>query len=198
MSQVAIVLLAAGASARMRGADKLLEPVEGVPLLRRQAQAALATGAPVYVTLPDPAPARRAALNGVPVHQVPVPGTGDGMAASLRAGIAALPDDCPGAMIVLADMPELTGADFHTVLNEFKCEAEALILRGATVDGQPGHPVLFPADLFADLSRLSGDHGAQPVLRAHAGRVRLVALPGRHAITDLDTPEDWRAWRSRD
>ncbi|MEP1498141.1 NTP transferase domain-containing protein, partial [Pseudophaeobacter sp.] len=33
MSKIAILLLAAGASARMRGRDKLMEDIEGAPLL---------------------------------------------------------------------------------------------------------------------------------------------------------------------
>ncbi len=39
-----ILILAAGASTRMRGRDKLMEPVEGRPLIRRQAEMARAAG----------------------------------------------------------------------------------------------------------------------------------------------------------
>ncbi|MCB1394509.1 MAG: NTP transferase domain-containing protein, partial [Rhodobacteraceae bacterium] len=54
---------AAGASRRMAGRDKLLEPVDGAPLLRRQARAAVAAGTgPVAVTLPPDDRTRRAAL----------------------------------------------------------------------------------------------------------------------------------------
>ncbi|WP_412506377.1 NTP transferase domain-containing protein, partial [Roseovarius sp. SYSU LYC5161] len=61
MADLVILLPAAGASARMEGPDKLLEPVDGMPLLRRQVLMALATGAPVLVTLPPGAAKRRAA-----------------------------------------------------------------------------------------------------------------------------------------
>mgnify|MGYP006184317219 CR=1 FL=1 len=44
---------------------------------------------------------------------------------------------------------------------------------------------------------LSGsDEGARSVLVRHRARLRLVPLPGHHATTDLDTPEDWAAWRA--
>ncbi|NBR54129.1 MAG: nucleotidyltransferase family protein, partial [Rhodobacteraceae bacterium] len=41
-----ILILAAGKSSRMRGRDKHLEEIDGVPLLRRLALAALALGEP--------------------------------------------------------------------------------------------------------------------------------------------------------
>ena len=63
--EVCILLLAAGASSRMRGGDKLLERVDGVPLVRRQVLAALATGCEVVVCLPDSTGPRFAALDGL-------------------------------------------------------------------------------------------------------------------------------------
>ncbi|WP_212523199.1 nucleotidyltransferase family protein [Actibacterium sp. MT2.3-13A] len=196
MDDMALLLLAAGASSRMRGRDKLLEPVEGRPLLRRQAEAALATGARVYVTLPPGAEARRAALEGLAVEVVEVADAAAGMAASFRAGIAALPAGCRAALVVLADMPELGAEDFRRFFNAFRDDPEAPILRGAGPDGQPGHPVLFPQRLFAELARLHGDQGARTVLQAHRDEIRPIPLPGQRALTDLDTPEAWETWRN--
>ena len=195
MDDMALLLLAAGASARMRGRDKLLEPVEGQPLLRRQALAALATGARVYVTLPPGADARRAALEGLAVEIVEVADAASGMAASLRAGMAALPKTCRAVLVVLADMPELGEDDFRMLFNAFEGDAAAPILRGAGADGRPGHPVLFPRRCFDELAALNGDQGAKPVLAAHSDEVRLIPLPGQRALTDLDTPEAWDHWR---
>lgn len=192
--QAHILLLAAGSSSRMRGGDKLIEPVAGEPLLTRIARAALATGAPVTVALPPDRPARRAALTGLPVAQITVPDPAQGMSASLGAGLAAMPP-ASGIMLLLADLPEITAGDLSHLLILWRQEPEA-ILRGAAEDGTPGHPVCFPPDLRDDLMTLRGDEGARSVLIRHRARVRLVPLPGRHATTDLDTPEDWAAWRS--
>jgi hypothetical protein len=89
MTPPAILLLAAGSSSRMRGADKLLERVDGVPLLLRQARVALAAGVPVIVTLPGDRPARTAALAGLDLVTVPVPDAALGLSASIRAGVRA-------------------------------------------------------------------------------------------------------------
>lgn len=195
--RVPILILAAGASSRMGGLDKLVEPVAGgVPLLRDRAETALATGQPVLVALPPEieAPARRAAVAGLAVTTLSVPDAGKGLSASLRAGIAALPPGARGVVIVLADMPEITAEDIAAVIGAFDGDHVA---RGCDARGKPGHPVLLPASMFGDLAALSGDQGARDVL-AGLRDVRLVPLPGHHAHTDLDTREDWERWRRGD
>lgn len=189
-----ILILAAGASSRMGGRDKLLEPVEGTPLLRRLALAGLATGHPVTVVLPPDRPGRGAALDGLDLRQVMAVDAREGMAESLKAGLAALPPEA-AVLLLLADLPEIGPEDLAAVLRAGAFDPD-LIHRGATAEGQPGHPVLLPPWLRPELLALTGDQGAQPVLRRHADRVRLVPLPGHRAVTDLDTPEDWAAWRA--
>lgn len=196
MGGAAILLLAAGASRRMRGADKLLEPLGGEPLLRERARAALATGAPVVVTLPPGAMERRAALAGLAVRIVEVADAAEGMGASLRAGVAALPAGVSGVLVLLADMPEIGAEDLRRLLEAHAARPGA-ILRASSEDGRPGHPVLFPAALFPELRRAAGDAGARALLAARAEEVVAVPLPGARALTDLDTPEAWAEWRAR-
>ena len=184
---VPILILAAGTSRRMGGRDKLLEPVRGQPLIWDRALAALQTGAPVFVTLPHGDIPRHAALKGLPITRVEV--DAGPMGASLGAGIAALPGDASGVLILLADMPDISSDDLSAVLNGFDGRAR----RGATADGTPGHPVLLPRRLFAAVQAVSGDEGARQVLKG--ADVVLVPLPGQNAVTDLDTPEAWAAWR---
>lgn len=193
-SSLAILLLAAGASSRMRGGDKLLEDVDGVPLLRKLAGHACAVCDTVLVCLRDFDEARRSVLSGIHSQQVVVPDATNGMAHSLRAGIAQLPEHISGVMVVPADMPELSEQDLRTMIAVHEALPNA-ILRATSADSQPGHPVLFPSNLFRELRALCGDVGARGVLKRHADSVRLVPLPERHALTDLDTPEAWQAWR---
>lgn len=190
-----ILIPAAGASSRMRGADKLLEQVEGRPLILRQAEVALATGCPVIVTLPPDRPARIAALEGLAVRQVIVPDAAQGLSASLAGGLKVADPD-RAVIVLLADLPEITADDLRHMIARHREQPEA-ILRAMAQDGTAGHPVLFPAWVLPDLRGMTGDSGARDVLRCHAGRIEAVPLPGRRAVTDLDTPEDWAAWRAR-
>lgn len=186
-----ILILAAGSSSRMRGADKLLEQVAGEPQLRRITRLALASGAPVRVVLPPDRPLRAAALQGLQAELIQAPDAAQGMSASLRRGAAGW----AGALMILpADMPEID-ADMIAHLIDIHHENTKQILRGAAM-GRPGHPVILPADLLPAVQDLAGDEGARRLLARHPDRVQLVDLPGRAALTDLDTPEDWQAWRS--
>lgn len=195
---VHILVLAAGASSRMRGRDKLLQSVKGRPILRVVAETALATGAPVLVTLPPAAEARRAAVTGLPVRVVDVPDAAQGMSRSIIRGLAAIPDPGPedGVMILPADMPGFSGKALADLISRYRAEPE-LIWRGGTTDGRPGHPAIIPYDLWPDLAAISGDEGGRSVLKRHADRLRQVPLPGEMAVLDLDTPEDWAAYNGR-
>lgn len=192
---IATAILAAGSARRMRGADKLLEPVGGAPVLRRLAQAAAASGGPVAVTLRSPDPDRTAALAGLALTLLPVQDAAEGMAASIRAaarwaqGIGAR-----GLILCPADLPELGPGDFVAVAAAL--DPAGPPLRAADAQGTPGHPVAFPARLLPELAQVTGDAGARAVLAAHPPR--LIPRPGRGPTLDLDTPEAWAAWRAGD
>ncbi|SNR59029.1 nucleotidyltransferase family protein [Puniceibacterium sediminis] len=192
---VAILIPAAGFGTRMRGADKLLQIVDGIPLLRRVALRALAATPLVIVTLPDLGGARAQAIGDLAVQKVPVPDAATGMAASLRRGAAKVPGDA-AVMIVPADMPDLTSDDFSCIINAFLATPHAILQQGTAADGTPGHPVLFPPDCLPAFAKLNGDHGAKQILMANMHRLQRVELAGNHALIDLDTPEAWDAWNA--
>lgn len=190
MSDLTIVIPAAGRSTRMRGADKLMQDVDGFPLLHRIA-ARSAQVAPTRVVLAAGQAARAAAIADVPVEIVQV-ADGQGMAVSLVAGAAGLKT---AVMILLADMPDITAEDIATLAALWRAGAGP-ILRAADADGQPGHPVILPKDCLPQIAKLTGDQGAGPILKHRARDVRLFPI-GPQACLDLDTPEDWAAWRAR-
>ncbi len=195
-SDLPIVVLGAGQSSRMRGADKLMQLVDGVPLIRRQAKIArAATSGKVIVTLPNGPHPRYGALAGLDIQVLPVPDAAEGMAASLKRAFAAV-DGHPAAMLLLADLAELTVGDLREVSGAVDRNGSYLVWRGVTEDGKPGHPIVFAAPLFSAFATLTGDSGGREVVAAAGDRVHLVPLPGQRARRDLDTPEDWAQWQA--
>lgn len=198
MHTIAIMIPAAGASSRMNGRDKLLETVDGLPLLLRQTGMALACGCDVLVTVPPGAAGakRRALLRQSDRLTVRViADASEGIAASLRAGAAwAQAHKVDALMIVLADLPDLDQGDLQKMIYAATTNP-GQVIRAVDQTGHPGHPVIFPARLFSAIARLSGDQGARDLLR-HEDVAPLTLADGR-ATTDLDTPEAWAHWRAR-
>ena len=202
MSAVLILIPAAGGSSRMRGRDKLLEEVNGLPLLARQVRRALETGQNVFVTIPREHPKRLTALSMVAhpnlISGPPIDGR-EGIAVSVRLAVQVAeslsgPAAPEGLMILLADLPDLDTADLEELIERFRGDPDR-VHRAAAEDGTPGHPVIFPKRLFPALAAVKGDEGARMVLKGE--EVILHPLPDRRATTDLDTPEDWENWRAR-
>ena len=194
---IPILILAAGRSSRMRGGDKLTEMVEGVALLRWQVMVASKVSDTVIVTLPPGPHPRYALLDGLDVKRVPLPDGPQEMSDSLRTGVAALPHGCTAVLVHLADMPEITADDLRSLIAARETHPNARIWRATTARDVPGHPIIFDATLFPLFAKLSGDRGARSIIDAARANVRHVNLPDDHAVTDLDTPEDWARWRDR-
>ncbi|MEX0365973.1 MAG: NTP transferase domain-containing protein [Ruegeria sp.] len=193
---IPILILAAGQSSRMRGRDKLLELVDGVPLVRRQVDVALRVSDDVRVALPPRPHPRYAPLQDCPVTPVEVADADEGMGASLRRIFATLEPGTSHAMLLLADLPDLDAGDLRAVMAAVDTPPDALIWRGATADGKGGHPMIIEQALFPAFSKLTGDDGGRAIVAQAGTRVHHVPLPGRRARADLDTPEDWAAWRA--
>lgn len=191
-----ILLLAAGSASRMRGGDKLLEDVHGAPCLQVMAKRALATGQPVLVTMPSLNHPRAACLTGLELSVIEVPNADLGMSHSLQRGVAALPNNAKAVMILPADMPDITTDDMNEMLDAFVV-TNATAMRATTQDGATGHPTLVGVKLFEQFQKLTGDKGANAILSALGDSLMLHALKGDRARIDLDTPEDWSAWRAR-
>src|SRR5262249_58429133 len=132
----------AGRSTRMGRDNKLLCDVAGIPMVRRVAEAALASRArPVSVVVGHQADEVRRALAGLDVASIANPDYAKGLASSLRAGLGALPPTV-GALVLLGDMPTLEAAHLDRLIEAF------LAATGGTIivpvhGGQRGNPVLW-------------------------------------------------------
>jgi molybdenum cofactor cytidylyltransferase len=187
----AVIVLAAGLSSRMAGGNKLLmRDVGGWPLVGRVAYAAVRSGAArvVVVTGHDAdavEAAVRAAVPAAPLSFVRAADFTSGMAASLRAGVAAAAA-CHAVVICLGDMPLVT---FDVIAGLFAAHAApggAGIVVPAYC-GQRGNPVLWGRRYFEALAGLSGDQGARGLLRANAADVAEVAVNNDGILRDFDT-----------
>ena len=187
--RVAALVLAAGRSTRMGAVNKMLAEIGGKPLVRIAAEQAVASHAhPVIVVTGHEREKVEAALNGLPVRFVRNADYAEGLGTSLKAGIAAVPEEADAVVVCLGDMPQVDAALINRLIAAFDPERGALVVV-PSIDGRRGNPVVWSRRFFHDLMAIQGDVGARHLIGNYAEVVVEVPVAGEAALTDVDTPE---------
>ena len=204
--QLAIIVLAAGASSRL-GQPKQLVEFAGKSLLLRQCELALQLSSEVVCVLGCQADIMAERLQDLAINLVINENWQQGMSSSIAAGIAALPRHIDAAMILLVDQWQLRPASLRLFEQNWREKPEKITLAGMSrtiksetanltkqAEGaseqqviKTGPPVIFPRFFFPDLMALTGTSGAKPLLKNHQDKLNMVNLSA--AFIDLDTPE---------
>lgn len=189
--EIAVILIAAGASRRFGEEDKLNADYNGEPLLAHAAEtlSALPVSAKILVLRPQ------STLYNLPQAASFTPvfnenaeaGMGTSIAKGIAAGLTAAPL-CDAALIALADMPDIAPATLAQLLHAAETSAKGIML--PVNENGDGHPVLFARQYFDDLMKLNADMGGRAIIDANPDDVlRLnVKDPGIHF--DIDRPSD--------
>jgi molybdenum cofactor cytidylyltransferase len=175
------IVLAAGAGSRFGGAVKQMADFRGRPLVTWPVAALRAGGVEEVVVILGAHADEVARV--VDADTVVAEDWAEGIAASLRCGIAAAVErGADAVVVVLGDQPLLSGAAVAKVLAER--DPDSAIAVRATYDGVPGHPTLIESTMFTAISELRGDTGARELLRGAA----FVICDGLGSPADADTP----------
>ncbi len=188
--RVAGLVLAAGLSRRMAPQNKLLAML---PTGQRMIQASVdrvlgSSASPVIVVSGHQDRQIREALADRKVRFVHAPDYADGMAASLRAGIAAMSNSIGAVLVCLGDMPMVDSATMDRIIGAYDpSEGREIVI--PCFDGQRGNPVLWGRRFFPELLALSGDTGARQILYKFMEYVSEVSADSDSVLRDFDTPE---------
>jgi molybdenum cofactor cytidylyltransferase len=195
-ARIAAIILAAGQSTRMGTVNKLTIEIDGKPMVRRAAEAALASKArPVIVVTGHQRDLVEGALNDLPLAVAHNPDYAQGLSTSMKAGLAALPADIDGAVVLLGDMPRITAGEIDKLIAHFNpVEGRAIVV--PTRKGKRGNPVLLGRQMFLELTRVEGDSGAREVIAAHPDLVAETEMDNDGVLTDIDTPQALAKFKS--
>jgi molybdenum cofactor cytidylyltransferase len=116
------------------------------------------------------------------------PDFADGLSTSLKAGLAAVPSEADGAVVLLGDMPQVRAALIDRLIGAFDPERGALVVV-PSIDRKRGNPVVWSRRFFPELMALEGDIGARHLIGRYAEAVTEVTLTDQAALIDVDTPE---------
>lgn len=179
---VGAIVLAAGQSRRM-GTAKLALPIAGEPMLRQTIAKAREAGLPILLVT---GAHEQVVLNTAPdVPHVHAARHAEGLAESLKAGLAAAPAEWGAVLIMLGDMPLVSAATLRALANRLASGAEAVV---PTYDGKRGNPAGFSRKCWPMLQELQGDSGARAILD-RLGVVEII-VEDEGVLRDFDTVGD--------
>ncbi|MUG98632.1 NTP transferase domain-containing protein [Scytonema sp. UIC 10036] len=191
MSDIGLILLAAGASTRM-GTPKQLLQYQQQSLLRHMVEVALASVCnPVIVVLGAYAELIRPEVESSNVRIVENDRWSEGMSTSIQSGMEALNDDVEAVVLMLCDQPFVSTQTINQLVNVFQATDGQIV--ASEYGGVQGVPALFKRNLFAELLTLSGAAGARQVIKQNAEKV--FSLPFPNGIFDLDTRNDYEQFQ---
>ena len=192
-ADIAAIILAAGMGQRFGGdtaQPKILAPLAGKPLIRHVGEAAAASQAhPIIAVLGPAAEKAEAALAGLDANCVTNKDPGAGLSHSLALGLANVPEQCAGAIILLADMPRISAAIIDRLIAAFKDAPQPPHAVIPTRAGRRGNPVLLGRAIFADAMKIAGDRGARALFEGATQGIITCAIEDEAIEIDVDTQE---------
>ncbi len=186
MDKAAIIILAAGMSRRAGVHNKLLRRHKGKALFMHSVAAAQASKAGVVIIVTGhEADFIRSVLGKTRAIMVHNPDYRQGMSSSLKAGIAALPEETDAALICLADMPDIDTAAINRLF-EAHDRAKGALICVPVFAGRRGNPVLWDRRFFTEMQSLKGDQGARSLIKLHKEHVCEVQMRSAAIHFDID------------
>jgi len=171
------------------GRQKLLETVDGRPMIRRAVDAAARWPTVVVASAPV-----AAALRDTAVRIIPNEEPERGMSRSLQLADAAIAPDEPIA-VLLADLPDCDEAAIARVVDAYDATVDIVIPRAGS---RLGHPVVFGPAARRKIAALPEGDTQQQLRNDPSLRRRIVDVPDATAFTDIDTEAELAARTARE
>ena len=194
-TRIGVILLAAGASARMNGRPKQLLEFAGRTLLRRAAETVLnANCERIVVVLGANAELTAKEIVGLPLEIVVNENWAAGIGESIKTGASVLvKDNLTAIVVMLGDQPFVTAETVRGLIEKYEQTAAPIV--ASFYNETTGVPALFAREMFHELTALSGDAGAKFVIKKHRARTVTIAAP--EAAFDVDTIADYERLQAK-
>jgi molybdenum cofactor cytidylyltransferase len=189
---IALIILAAGASTRMKDVKQLL-PWKNTTILGNAIEQGLASDADsVFVVLGANFELIRSKIHNYPVTILKNSNWKSGLGASISCAVNYVLDNkinFDGLLIMLADQPLIDTKYLNSLIKTFK-EANLKQIVSTAYNTNVGVPAIFPATYYQELSTLNNDTGAKHILNSSKNIVKVLNASQKSA--DIDTIEDYK------
>jgi len=194
MENIAVLIMAAGESSRMKGIKQLL-PWQGSTLLVHTLKTLLSVQKEhLFMVLGANSEfiKTKSALTSQPVTLIENKAWQNGLGSSISCGIDYVlkqQQQFDGILICLADQPLLTSAYYTALLARFKSSNVPIV--ATKYPNKSGVPAVFSTEVARELIHLKEDYGARYLMSKYQDK--MVVLDAGELIVDIDTPETYTA-----
>lgn len=185
---IAILILAAGSSSRMKTTKQLL-PIGKTTLLGATIEYALQSNTKrIYCVLGANAETIKTSISKYNIETISNPNYKSGLSSSIATGIQHISNqNFDAVLLVLGDQPLITSSYFNEMINTFKKHSKKIIASGYNTN--LGVPAIIPKIYFNDLLSLEGDKGAKTFLNSKKDKI--IKLDSAN-VMDIDTPKEYQ------
>ncbi len=188
-ANIAVVILAAGLGSRA-GRNKLMLEVDEKPMFLKAVEAAVKSKAsPVFVITGYNASEVEEFLEDIDVNVIYNPSFRAGVKTSITLGLKSVPGFCDGALLLPADMPNITPEFINKMIKSFKKKEEKQVCL-ATWKGSKSNPVIWSKSLFGVADMVPENAHLRPVFMEHSDYTNLVEAPNDKLLLDVNFPND--------
>lgn len=188
-ANVAAVILAAGVGSRA-GRNKLMLEIGEKPMFLNAVNAAIKSKAsPVFVITGYNAAEMEEFMEDIDVNVIYNPSYRAGIKTSIALGLKSVPGFCDGALLLPADMPNITPEFINKLIKNFKKGKEKQVVM-TSYNGVKHNPVIWSKELYGVADMVPESANIRPVFMEHSDYMVLVDAPDENTILDVNFPND--------
>ncbi len=189
MSDITAIVLAAGASTRMKK-QKLLLPFNGNTIVETVIMNILPAVQSVVVVLGSHHDEVRSRIEKLPVTICVNENYTAGMLSSAICGFRTLAAETKAALIFLGDQPLIPPSVTQQVIEAWRKSEKGIVV--PAFNGKKGHPVLIETRFKPEIEKLNPENGLRQLMSKFENEVYQVECDIPEILRDIDTPEDYK------
>ena len=198
---ISTILLAAGQSLRMKGENKLVKKIKGIPLIKYAVKNILAsTVDEIIIVLGHEKDLIRNIIGlNRKIKFVYNKDFKKGISSSIKIGLKSISKKSEAFFISLGDMPNVNQNIYNKLIkSRFKYNKKLKLQHKKeivipTFEGKNGNPILFSKFMKDKIMLVKNDLGASEIIKLNKEKILNVPLNNKSIFLDFDTPDSFNS-----
>ena len=198
---ISTILLAAGQSLRMKGENKLVKKIKGVPLIKYAVKNILASTVDEIIIVLGHEKDLIKSIIGID-KKIKFTYNKDfkkGISSSIKTGLKNISKKSEAFFISLGDMPNVNQNIYNKLIkSRFKYNKKLKLQHKKeiiipTFEGKNGNPILFSKFMKDKIMLVKNDLGASEIIKLNKEKILNVPLNNKSIFLDFDTPDSFNS-----